>query len=59
MSARMAIKAEQECCRVRGLLFSVRNRVPDCGPLMARYAKSALTGQTALSVFLVKALIPS
>ena len=59
MSARMAVKAEQKCCCVRGILCSVRNRAPGCGPLTARYAKRALTGQTALYVFLVKALISS
>ena len=41
----------RKCCYVRDLLCSVRNRVPSCGPLTARYAKRALTGQTALSVF--------
>ena len=46
MSVRMVVKAEQKCCRVRGLLCSLRNRVPGCGPLTARYAKRALTGQT-------------
>ena len=49
----------QKCCYVRDLLCSVRNKVPSCGPLTARYAKRALTGQPALSVFLVKALISS
>ena len=32
LSARMAVKAVQKCCHVRGLLCSVRNRVPGCGP---------------------------
>ena len=59
MSARIAVKAVQKYCHIRGLLCSVRNRVPGYGPLMARYAKRALMGQTALSVFLVTALIPS
>ena len=50
MLMKIAVKAEQKCCCVRGLFCSVRNRAPGCGPLTARYAKTAPTGQTALSV---------
>ena len=50
MSTRIAVKAEQKCCRVRGLFCSLRSRVPGCDPLTVRYAKTTPTGQTALSV---------
>ena len=33
-----------------GLLCSVRNRMPGCDPLIARYANTAPTGLTALSL---------
>ena len=44
---RIAVKAEQKCCCVRGLFCLVMNRVPGCDPLTA---KTARTGWTALSV---------
>ena len=33
MLTRIAVKAEQKCCRVRVLLCSVKNRAPGCDPL--------------------------
>ena len=58
MSMRIAVKAEQKCCGVRGLFCSVRNKAPGCDPLTARYAKTALTGQTALSVLPSESFTP-
>ena len=58
MSTRIAVKAEQKCCRVRGLFCCVRNRGPGCDPLTARYAKTAPTGQTALSVLPSESFTP-
>ena len=58
MSARIAVKAEQNCACVRGLFCFVRNRAPGCDPLTARYAKTAPTGQTALSVLPGESFIP-
>ena len=58
MLMRTAVKAEQKCCRVRGLFCSVRNRAPDCDPLTARYAKTAPTGQIALSVLPSESFTP-
>ena len=41
-----------------GSVCSVRNRVPGCDPLIARYAKTAPTGQTSLSVLPSESFIP-
>ena len=44
MSMRIAVKTEPKCCCVRGLFCLVRNRVPGCDRLTARYAKTNPTG---------------
>ena len=58
MSARIAVKAEQKCCRVSGLFCSVRIRAPGCDSLTAKYAKTTPTGQTTLSVLPSEGFIP-